>query len=457
MNRMAQQPDWTKIGVIAACIIGVATVVGEVLPYFYPPDPQHPLHFDFIQNQISFSVSVGMLMLGAVGIGAVSFAVVMIGRRRKAIGHLPTVDLTFPDNHPALTPLSPEYLALETDRDNQKKLYGEAILALGHMKQELEEAQKQLETPKIVLSVVRFDVYEEVAKNPLTEDERLIYWTNNRILVRVHLKISNAHRVYTNIQGLGMTTRNAPHLPPAQGGPPTQFPEILRQPIKFGLPVDVSLDFWIDHADAQTIVKNYFVVAAQDGTGQHVETEPQHISRVLPMQGQATTDALPSLLRFEGLGAPEDLCLAVPLGVCTVQSIVIKNAKLDVPIVARNARAEIDYVHDDKTDRFIHPGIWRNVSPTKSGANSNGMFPSIFLSSNEAQKLIFAMQMKDGSVVTCPDDYNKFDEFKEGHWTLKITISTDTGAPLQLTGGFTVTVNRQEDRRLLILDNPAFT
>jgi hypothetical protein len=287
MNRMAQKPDWTKIGVIAACIIGFATVVGEVLPYFYPPDPQHPLRFDFIQNQISFSISVGML-LAFIGIGATSFGVLMVVRRRKAIRQVPAMDLTFPDPAAGLTPLSPEYLALEKERDDAKKLHFQAQQSLAHATRELEDARQQLETPKIVVSVASFEVFEEVADSEPGQIGKLVHGTNNRILIRVHLKIVNEHRVPTNIQRLGIAVRGAPTGRMEHAGAPAEFPQAIQGRIEFGFPVDAPIDFWIEHSDAQSVVKSYFVVAATDGTGQQTETSPQQIIRVMPITAQAS-------------------------------------------------------------------------------------------------------------------------------------------------------------------------
>jgi hypothetical protein len=371
---MAQKPDWTRIGVIVACVIGVATVAGEVLPYFYPPDPQHPVKFDFLFNQISISISPWSLALNVIAICAVSYLVWAIVRRRRkpklvilsalygaddasdrdvtevirrAIASNGTVLLWIDNNlfgfdpkigkpkelkvhytdrkgasksvirpennllvlpedewlknlyvqasetitelRSGITPLSPEYLKLENDHNELKKKLFAAQQAQLIAEQRLEEASKQLETPKITVSVVGFEAYEEKSDEPLTQTERLLYPSNNRILIRVGLKISNEHRAPTNIQSIGISVSGSVGGRIDRTAAPDSFPENIRQPIQYGFPLQVSLDFWIDHSDMQSIVRNYFVVAAVDGTGQQIETSPQQIPRVLPHEAVGGT------------------------------------------------------------------------------------------------------------------------------------------------------------------------
>jgi hypothetical protein len=70
---------------------------------------------------------------------------------------------------------------------------------------ELEEARKQLEEPELAISVVSHEAYEEKSDEPLGIIGKLVYATNNRILIRVHLKFVNQHRVATNVQSLGLS------------------------------------------------------------------------------------------------------------------------------------------------------------------------------------------------------------------------------------------------------------
>lgn len=281
-------------------MIGVPALVIAVVAYVRPPDPAHPMRFDLFSHQVLLPIWLLLLLFIAVCVGLISIPAVI--RRRVAASQPRAVDLAFPDPTAGMVPIPFDYLKLEQERDDAKKLHFHAQQALDRTAQELDEARKQLETPKIVLSIFHFDVYEEVAKGPPSPNERLIYGTNNRILLRVHLKLSNAHRVETNIQSIGLAIRGTPNGKLINGGPPTEFPEILRQPIKFGLLIDVSLDFWIDHADAQTVVKNDFVIAAQDGAGEQLESDSKHISRVLPDPPQKASKGAPTHEFWEWVG-----------------------------------------------------------------------------------------------------------------------------------------------------------
>ena len=49
---MANTPDWTKRGVIAAWVLGVPTLFIAILSYVRPADPAHPMSFDFLSRAI---------------------------------------------------------------------------------------------------------------------------------------------------------------------------------------------------------------------------------------------------------------------------------------------------------------------------------------------------------------------------------------------------------------------
>lgn len=73
--QMQSQPDWGKRGVWAAYIIGIPTVLLGVFAYFRPPDPTHPIPFDFLFRTVSIPVwlIISLLVL-AVGL-ALAFRV----------------------------------------------------------------------------------------------------------------------------------------------------------------------------------------------------------------------------------------------------------------------------------------------------------------------------------------------------------------------------------------------
>ena len=60
-----------------------------------------------------------------------------------------------------ITPVSPEYLRLDNDHNELKKKLVIAQQEQQRAAQELDEAHKQLEVPKLTLSVVAFEAYEE--------------------------------------------------------------------------------------------------------------------------------------------------------------------------------------------------------------------------------------------------------------------------------------------------------
>src|SRR5580698_2483491 len=83
MSRMANKPDWGKRGVTAAYIVGIPAVGMAVLAYVHPTDTAHPIRFDFLYSQVSFSVSIWTFILDVIGATAISYLVWTIVRRRK--------------------------------------------------------------------------------------------------------------------------------------------------------------------------------------------------------------------------------------------------------------------------------------------------------------------------------------------------------------------------------------
>lgn len=65
---MQSQPDWGKRGVWAAYIIGVPTLLLGLFAYFRPPDPTHPVRFDFLFRTVSVPVwlIISLLVLALV-------------------------------------------------------------------------------------------------------------------------------------------------------------------------------------------------------------------------------------------------------------------------------------------------------------------------------------------------------------------------------------------------------
>jgi hypothetical protein len=53
---MQTQPDWGKRGVRAAYIIGIPSILLALFAYYRPPDPTHPIRFDFLFRTVSIPI-----------------------------------------------------------------------------------------------------------------------------------------------------------------------------------------------------------------------------------------------------------------------------------------------------------------------------------------------------------------------------------------------------------------
>jgi hypothetical protein len=251
---MAQQSDWGKSGAIAGwCAIAVVIVI-TILAYIRPPDPTHPVKLDFLSGEISISIPRWILFLIVIGVTAGTVKVYKLATRTPVVLE--------PIEPPPITPLSPEFLKLENDHNELKKRLFEAQQRLQRSTDECASLRSQLDIPKLLISIKRFEVIEET--------------DSHRVLIRVILKIYNEHRVATKLQSIGLAVRGTPTGRPEHSGVPTELPQ---QTIEYGFPVDTHVDFLIDRADGQSIVKSYFIVAATDGAGQSIETDPQRIDR----------------------------------------------------------------------------------------------------------------------------------------------------------------------------------
>jgi hypothetical protein len=78
---MAEQPDWGKRGVVAAWVIGGVSIGMAILSYAIPPDPAHPMHFDFLTRSFTIPLWLAaIILLGTVG--ATAWAIYHWGPRR---------------------------------------------------------------------------------------------------------------------------------------------------------------------------------------------------------------------------------------------------------------------------------------------------------------------------------------------------------------------------------------
>jgi hypothetical protein len=67
--QMQSQTDWGKRGVWAAYIIGVPSILLGLFAYLRPPDPAHPMRFDFLFRTVAIPVWLMIsLLIIAVGL-----------------------------------------------------------------------------------------------------------------------------------------------------------------------------------------------------------------------------------------------------------------------------------------------------------------------------------------------------------------------------------------------------
>jgi hypothetical protein len=67
------------------------------------------------------------------------------------------------------------------------------------------------------------------------------------------------------------------------------------------------------------------------------------------------------------------------------------------------------------------------------------------------------MQDKNGRVIASPEAGQSYQELSVGHWTVLVTVTSDSVPPLKLRGGLKVDRNVVENRIFVEFDSPAFT
>ncbi|MFL6450879.1 MAG: hypothetical protein ACJ746_24840 [Bryobacteraceae bacterium] len=81
--------DWGKHGVIAGYVFGIATLVLGILTYVRPPDPAHPISFDFLSRMIAVPFWLAVMLLLATA--ALAFAITMNVEKRKRLLRPPVI------------------------------------------------------------------------------------------------------------------------------------------------------------------------------------------------------------------------------------------------------------------------------------------------------------------------------------------------------------------------------
>lgn len=173
----------------------------------------------------------------------------------------------------------------EAAKDSIAEQSGEYDQEIERLTTEIESLNSQLVIPKLVPVVTRFEVLERQGDPPLAGNVGFLVglYTNNFVMIRVHLKISNEHRIATRIGSFGIAVFETSSMDSGKlFGVPTVIPEQMLQPIHFGLPLEGWIAFLLEHTDSQAVVRKLFSVSIVDGLDQTYSTPPQKIHRVDP-------------------------------------------------------------------------------------------------------------------------------------------------------------------------------
>jgi hypothetical protein len=121
------------------------------------------------------------------------------------------------------------------------------------------------------------------------------------------------------------------------------------------------------------------------------------------------------------------------------QVIQIKNCQLDIPTVANNLRARIEYRHADGERFVVEEALWlaaphqiEFTTKLQLGSGKTGLLC-----------LMAQQQGSDFSVVEDVSQRSKNKVLKGGKWNINVWISSDNGLPLIGEGSFTLSGEHQ--------------
>jgi len=135
------------------------------------------------------------------------------------------------------------------------------------------------------------------------------------------------------------------------------------------------------------------------------------------------------------------------MGVCSLQGIVIANKKIDDPLMARNVRAKIEYLHVGRKERLIvDRASWLNSDPLGSPYPGANLAKSINLAANERQRLIVYMIHKSGQCYCSPEEGEQHQELISGRWKWKVLITADNTRSTRVRGILHIVRNHEENR-----------
>jgi hypothetical protein len=114
MKSMKRPPDWGQQAVIAAWVLGIPTLGIAVLSYAKPPDPAHPMSFDFLSKSLSMPpwlVVASALIIAFGSIGGTRWYLIRSLARNPLTPSRPNI--------PAILKVSVKLVRIEDSRRDQ--------------------------------------------------------------------------------------------------------------------------------------------------------------------------------------------------------------------------------------------------------------------------------------------------------------------------------------------------
>jgi hypothetical protein len=162
---------------------------------------------------------------------------------------------------------------------------------------EIEELRGKLEKPKLTILLLHYEIEEIVSSEPAFQLPMGGRQTNNQIMIKASIRISNEHRPPTRVCSIGLIVYD--HTVDDWGKRCAEHPDVdpalFSSSIQFGLPIDAAVSFAVKQTDALMVVKSKFEVTVQDGTGVRFNSPPETIYNVT--QRAVLPSQLPSIPR----------------------------------------------------------------------------------------------------------------------------------------------------------------
>ena len=178
------------------------------------------------------------------------------------------------------------------------------------------------------------------------------------------------------------------------------------------------------------------------------EYDPRPIRRSGVRRKKSEGDEPRELLSYAGVSG-EGWFLLTALGdQWYFQVVSIVNSQVDIPTVANNVRARIEYRHADSELFVVEDALWLAVP------HQVEFTTRVQIGSGKAALLCLMAQQPDSAPFTVIADVSQRSRNKTlraGRWNVRVSVSSDNCQALAGTGGFTIF----EDHRVAY-DQPAF-